>query len=106
MDDSNFEMKKKSFWQRPEGVTGMIFLTGLAIGGGYLIYALWPILIGAFSNILTLTALLLALGAILYVVLDWNFHSYLVFKLDCWESLFCRHLVFLDYLQYSVVVLQ
>lgn len=70
MDNSKFEIKKKSFWQRPEGVTGMIFLTGLAIGGGYLIYSILPILVGAVSNILTLTALLLALGAILYMVLD------------------------------------
>ncbi len=27
---------KKSFWQRPEGVTGMIFLGGMAVGAGYL----------------------------------------------------------------------
>ncbi len=70
MDNSSFEVKKKSFWERPEGVTGMIFLTGLAIGGGYLLYSLWSILLGALSNVLSLTALLLALGAILYVVLD------------------------------------
>ena len=30
----NQELKPKSFWKRPEGVTGMIFMAGLIIGGG------------------------------------------------------------------------
>lgn len=64
------EMKPKSFWRRPEGVTGMIFLAGLIVGGGYLLYMALPILIALTSNILYLSLILLALGAIVYMVLD------------------------------------
>lgn len=64
------EMKPKSFWQRPEGVTGMLFMAGLIIGGGYLLYTALPALIALTSNILYLSLMLLALGAIVYMVLD------------------------------------
>ena len=67
--DSN-EFKPKSFWQRPEGVTGMIFLAGLIVGGGYLLFMALPALIALTSNILYLSLMLLALGAIVYMVLD------------------------------------
>ncbi len=70
MDTYNKEFKPKSFWQRPEGVTGMIFLAGLIIGGGYLLYMALPILIGLASNVLYLALMLLAIGAIAYMVLD------------------------------------
>ncbi len=66
----NPEFKKKSFWKRPEGVTGAIFLTALVLGGGYLLYINLPWLIGLASNILYLSLLLVAIGAILYMVLD------------------------------------
>lgn len=66
----NQELKPKSFWKRPEGVTGMIFLAGLIIGGGYLLYMVLPALIALTSNILYLSLMLLALGAIVYMVLD------------------------------------
>lgn len=67
--DAN-ELKPKSFWQRPEGVTGMIFMAGLVIGGGYLLYALGPVLAALMQNTLYLAGMLLALGAIIYMVLD------------------------------------
>lgn len=66
----NQELKPKSFWKRPEGVTGMIFMAGLIIGGGYLLYMALPALIALTSNILYLSLMLLALGAIVYMVLD------------------------------------
>ncbi len=68
MEGKNF--KQKSFWQRPEGVTGMIFLAGLVIGGGYLLYAALPVLIGLVQNVLYLGLMLMALAAIVYMVLD------------------------------------
>lgn len=68
MEANNF--KQKSFWQRPEGVTGMIFLAGLIIGGGYLLVNLLPTLIALMSNVLYLALMLMALGAIVYMVLD------------------------------------
>lgn len=61
---------KKSFWKRPEGVTGTIFLAGLVLGGGYLLVQALPVLIGLASNLLYLAGMLLVLGVILYMVLD------------------------------------
>ena len=59
---------KKSFWQKPEGVTGAIFLLGLAAGLGYLLTTgILPIILG---NILYLSATLMVLAAIVYMVLD------------------------------------
>lgn len=70
MDTYRKEFKPKSFWQRPEGVTGLIFLVALVIGGGFLISLLLPFLGAIFSNVLYLTVTLVALGALLYMILD------------------------------------
>jgi hypothetical protein len=73
MSQSNFPSLpegKKSFWQRPEGVTGTVVLGGLLIGGGVLLYKALPYLITLASNMLYLTGMLLVLGAIVYMVLD------------------------------------
>jgi len=64
------QFKKKSFWQKPEGTTGTIFAVALAAGAGYLLYLALPALIAMTANILQLSLLLLALGAIIYMVLD------------------------------------
>ncbi|HRD79968.1 MAG TPA: hypothetical protein PLL53_04350 [Saprospiraceae bacterium] len=62
------DMKPKSFWKRPEGVTGMIFLAALVAGGAY---ALSVINLGAiFANTLYLAGTLAVLGAVVYMVLD------------------------------------
>lgn len=66
---SGFE-KPKSFWSRPEGVTGTIVLTGLLVGAGALVYKFLPVLINLTSNLLYLSGMLLVLGAIIYMVLD------------------------------------
>lgn len=64
------ELKPKSFWQRPEGVTGMIFLAALILGGGFLIYTfIGPLMVLA-QNTLYLALMLGVLGAIVYMVLD------------------------------------
>lgn len=70
MDTYSNEFKPKSFWQRPEGVTGMVFLAGVILGGGFLILSNIQFLIGLVSNTLSLAVLLIALAAILYMVLD------------------------------------
>jgi len=70
MESYNTEAKQKSFWERPEGVTGMIFMAGLLIGGGYLLYTFLPALIALASNVLYLSLMLIALAAIVYVILD------------------------------------
>ncbi|NND04808.1 MAG: hypothetical protein HKN87_00390 [Saprospiraceae bacterium] len=62
--------KPKSFWKRPEGVTGTIFMIGLILGGGYLLVQALPALIALASNVLYLAGMLLVLGAIIYMILD------------------------------------
>lgn len=64
------ETKPKSFWQKPEGTTGMLFLAGLLVGGGYLLFKALPFLIALASNTLYLGGLLVALAALIYMVLD------------------------------------
>ncbi len=63
-------LKPKSFWEKPEGKTGMLF-TGLLAGGAfYGLYKILPFLINVVENTLHLSLLLGALGALIYVVLD------------------------------------
>ncbi len=62
------EFKPKSFWKRPEGVTGLFFLTALLAAAGFVITALpWAAI---FANTLYLAGTLATLGAIVYMVLD------------------------------------
>ncbi|GAB4491801.1 MAG: hypothetical protein OHK0019_12560 [Saprospiraceae bacterium] len=63
-------MENKSFWQRPEGITGALFLVGLLVGGGILLNSLLPTLIALASNTLYLAGMLAALAAVIYIVLD------------------------------------
>lgn len=64
------QTKPKSFWSRPEGITGALFLGGILLGGGYLLITALPTLIALTSNVLYLSAMLLVLGALIYMVLD------------------------------------
>jgi len=66
------DFKPKSFWQRPEGVTGAVFLGGLVLGGGYLLYNLLTsgLLATILANTLYLAGTLMVLAAIVYVALD------------------------------------
>lgn len=68
IDSGSF--KPKSFWKRPEGITGTLFLAGILAGGGYLLYKFLPALIALTTNILYLSLLLMALAAVIYVILD------------------------------------
>lgn len=68
LDTSGFQ--KKSFWKRPEGIAGAIFLIALLLGGGYLLYLALPALVAMAQNVLYLTVMLLVLAAILYMVFD------------------------------------
>lgn len=64
------DFKPKNFWQRPEGKAGALFMAGLVIGGGVLLYKALPYLITLASNMIYLAGMLLVLGAIIYMVLD------------------------------------
>lgn len=63
-------MKPKNFWERPEGITGGLFMAAIVLGGGYLLYQALPTLITLASNTLYLAGLLAALAAVIYMVLD------------------------------------
>ena len=60
----------KTFWQKPEGITGFIFMAGLLVGGGYLLYKFLPYLVSIAQNTLYFALMLMALAAVVYVVLD------------------------------------
>lgn len=63
-------IKPKSFWERPEGLTGGLFMAAILLGGGFLLYKALPALINLAQNTLYLAGLLAALAAVIYVVLD------------------------------------
>ncbi|NJN34836.1 MAG: hypothetical protein HC817_11870 [Saprospiraceae bacterium] len=64
------EYVNKGFWQRPEGVTGAIFMVLLLGGGVYGFSRLLPQLILWAENTLYLGGMLMALAAVVYVILD------------------------------------
>jgi len=61
---------EKSFWQRPEGVTGALFMLGLIVGGGILLNSVLPALLALAENTLYLSGMLAALAGVVFVVLD------------------------------------
>lgn len=63
-------LKPKSFWQRPEGKTGLF--GAILLGGGalYAMYKVLPYLITIVENTLHLGLLLAGLAALVYVILD------------------------------------
>ena len=64
------EVKQKSFWKRPEGVTGAVFLGALILGGGYLLAINMAAIVALLQNTLYLAILLAVLAAVVYMVLD------------------------------------
>lgn len=70
MNTFDQEKRGKSFWQRPEGVTGMIFLAGAIIGGGYLVYSFLGAILAFMNTMLGLIVTIAVLGAIVYMALD------------------------------------
>ncbi|CAL2089083.1 hypothetical protein [Tenacibaculum sp. 190524A02b] len=63
-------IKPKSFWEKPEGKTGMLFMGLLGGGALYGLYKVLPYLITIVENTLYLGVLLAALGVIIYMILD------------------------------------
>lgn len=62
------QLKPKSFWQRPEGITGLIFLAALVAGVGFLAVSLpWGAIM---ANTLYMAAAFAVLGTVIYMVLD------------------------------------
>lgn len=64
------EIKTKSFWNKPEGVTGVIFLILAIFGGGFLLYSFAAALLGFLQTTMGLVAALLLTGGVIYMILD------------------------------------
>ena len=78
------DYKPKSFWERPEGVTGQIFGVCLIAGAGYLLYKALPYIITLLQN--TIYAALLGVAAVMigYVITDqrfWRLGKYIYMSL-------------------------
>jgi phage shock protein A len=67
---SNTDFKSKSFWSRPEGTTGALFLAAIVGGLGYLVFTQMAAITAFISGTIGLVVSLLVLGAIIYMVLD------------------------------------
>jgi phage shock protein A len=66
--DSSMETKLKTFWEKPEGKTGMIALAAIIGGGAIAFIKFLPWLITLASNTLYLMFLLGAIGLILFLI--------------------------------------
>ncbi len=66
----NKTTKGKSFWKKPEGITGGIFLALMLIGGTSLIVKFLPQILLFAQNTLGLALIILVIGLLLYMVLD------------------------------------
>ncbi|MEE9439430.1 MAG: hypothetical protein V3V14_10550 [Saprospiraceae bacterium] len=67
---ANTEFKPKSFWSRPEGTTGALFLLGIIGGLGFLLFSYSAAIISAIGAAMSLVAGLAVLGVIVFMVLD------------------------------------
>jgi len=64
------EYKPKTFWQRPEGITGLVVLSALVLGGGLLITSFLPTILWAMGQTVYLAGMLAVLGGVIYMALD------------------------------------
>ena len=64
------EIKPKSFWRKPEGVTGALVLAGILIGGGYIVATSFAAILTFLSTTTGLVIGLLTLGIIIFMALD------------------------------------
>ncbi|MEE9440275.1 MAG: hypothetical protein V3V14_14810 [Saprospiraceae bacterium] len=65
------DIKPKSFWKKPEGVTGALFLGGIIFGAGYLLFKVGAIATAAFlSSAAGMVIGLLTLGLIIFMGID------------------------------------
>lgn len=67
---NNNSAKKKSFWSRPEGVTGMIFMGGLIVGAGYLLVTFGAAILAALKTTIGIVVALSVLVLLIYMILD------------------------------------
>ncbi|MBK7635275.1 MAG: hypothetical protein IPJ13_14070 [Saprospiraceae bacterium] len=64
------EQKQKSFWSRPEGVTGALFLAALIFGVGYITLASLSALLSFVATTMGSFISLMVLGTVIFMALD------------------------------------
>jgi phage shock protein A len=64
------EIKPKSFWKKPEGVTGGIFITAFILGLGYVLATSLGTVVALVSSGIGSIISLLVLGAVIYMAID------------------------------------
>jgi len=62
--------KPKSFWRKPEGVTGALVMGGILLAGGFLLINSIGAIIAATSSMLGLAGIIGVLGVLVYMALD------------------------------------
>ncbi|HPK09900.1 MAG TPA: hypothetical protein PK147_09060 [Saprospiraceae bacterium] len=62
--------QSKSFWQRPEGVTGIIFILALLVGGGMLVAGSLTAIMSFLGTTVGLVITLGVLGLLIFMILD------------------------------------
>lgn len=67
---ANTGFKRKSFWKRPEGVTGILFLLAAIIGGTYAVMTGLGAILAFASTTLGLVVSVLALALIVFMAID------------------------------------
>ncbi|MEY4925803.1 MAG: hypothetical protein RI894_239 [Bacteroidota bacterium] len=68
MDLQNY--KPKSFWERPEGTTGMVFVAGLIAAVGYFLYKILPFINTILENTIYTVGLIAVLVSMIYMIID------------------------------------
>ncbi len=64
------DIKPKSFWRKPEGVTGALVLAGAVLGGTYLVVTFMTSLLAFLATTAGLVAALLTLGVVIFMAID------------------------------------
>ena len=59
-------LTQKSFWKKPEGITGLLFIIGLVVG----FYFLLPIILSLIVNTIYLIIFGVILAALIYCIID------------------------------------
>jgi hypothetical protein len=81
--------KVKSFWEKPEGKTGMVFMVGIGVALLYMLYKILPFIAVIFSSLFSIVLSGIALFIIIYVLfidtksrtLIWYFYKLIMKKL-------------------------
>ncbi len=75
--DKSGDGPTKSFWKRPEGVTGFLFLGGIIAGLGWLAWKFLPFINVILSNTIYAVIFFAILAGLLYILIDPKFRTLL-----------------------------